>query len=108
MPAARLRAKTPKVIFFRSCRIVTWSVQKLTTAMPAAASSDQRVRVSGRSAGMTRFRQPKSVVAWNIDASHRQRISTRSKTMSSVETMAQAVSRITNQPLAASNVVDFQ
>ena len=96
------------MIFFLSWRIVTCSVQKLTTAMPAAARSDQSVRVSGKSAGMTRFKHPKSVSAWKVDAIHRQRISTRSKTMSSVDTTAQAASTMTNQTLAASRVVDFQ
>jgi hypothetical protein len=66
------------------------------------------VRVFGNSAGTTRFMHPKRVTPWNREATQLQRISTRSKTMSSVDSTAHAASSSTNHSFGAPKVVAFQ
>jgi hypothetical protein len=83
-------------------------VQNASTVMAVATRSDVSVRVSGKSAGTTSTRQPNSATPWKTEASARNLKTTRSKTMSSVDRSAHAVSSTTNHALAESNVVDFQ
>src|SRR6516165_1517658 len=87
---------------FLRTRDVTWSVQKPTTVIAAAARSDQSVRVSGKRAGMTTSRQPKRAMPWKIDASARQRMRRGRNTEYRVERTPHAASDRTNRALAAS------